>query len=254
VNIFANPVPTTYASVGVTSTLSTADADQPHIRYTSGGYYEIQMPGAAYDRLIFYKGAIPADPSTFNMFQPAAVAQNQAIFTTSNARLAGYHYSEMASWLTQTSSGSVAFGSATPAGAVPVTGSASFAGTVDGTSDILQTDYLAGGMVPVPVNGTVALSFNFGAGTLAGSMTLSTHPYADPVNLGTFAFKDTVYSIGSATYSGAFDSNAVGSNFFLGRFTGPNAEETIGAWALPFIYSVDGQNHQAEGAWIAKRP
>jgi hypothetical protein len=46
----------------------------------------------------------------------------------------------------------------------------------------------------------------------------------------------------------------VGPNFFLGQFTGPNAQETIGAWALPFIYSDDGQVHQAMGAWIAKKP
>jgi hypothetical protein len=98
------------------------------------------------------------------------------------------------------------------------------------------------------VAGTVSLTFNFGAGSLGGSMDMS----VNGANAGAFAFKNTVFSVGSTTYSGSFDTTAAGQNFFLGRFTGPNAEETIGAWALPFNYSVDGQPHQAIGAWIAK--
>jgi hypothetical protein len=34
--------------------------------------------------------------------------------------------------------------------------------------------------------------------------------------------------------------------------TGPHAEELIGAWALPFHYHGDNQDHQAIGAWVAK--
>ena len=253
VNIFPNPAPETYVSIGVGTNGSTADADQPHIRYTNGGYYEIQMPGGAYEQLITLKGFIPQYPDINNQFQPASAPQNQAFFFTSNSRLDGYRYSEMADWSSQNGSGIVAFGSATAPGAVPVAGSASYTGTVDGVSNILEPDPWGGGMVAVAVKGTVGLSFDFGAGTLAGSMTLSTDPYVNPANLGTFAFKNTIYSTGSATYSGSFDTSAAGSNSFLGRFTGPNAEETIGAWALPFLFSADGQNHQAIGAWIAKK-
>jgi hypothetical protein len=212
------------------------------------------MPGADYDRLVTLTGFIPQHPDTNNQFQPASAAQNEAFFFTSNSRLSGYLYSEMAVWSTQTRSGFVAFGSATPSGAVPVTGTAAFQGVVEGYSDILQDDFLVGGKVAVAVAGSVGLQFDFGAGTLAGSMSLRTDPFAGPVDLGTFAFKDTVYSTGSLTYSGTFQTPAVGQNFFLGRFTGPHAEETIGAWALPFHYSVDNQTHQAFGAWIAKRP
>jgi hypothetical protein len=251
--IFPSPTPQTYASVGVNSHFSTVDSDQAHIRYNPGGYYEIQMPGAAWDRLITAKGVIPQDPQTNNNFQPASAGQNEAHFITYLARLSGYQYSEMAGWSDLGNSGLIAFGSATPAGAAPMAGSATYNGIVSGSSDILQFDGLAGQYIDTAIGGSVQLAFNFGAGTLAGSMTLRTDPYVGPVNLGTFAFKDTVFSAGGVTYSGAFDTAAAGRNFFLGRFTGPNAEETIGAWALPFLFSGDGATHQAQGVWIAKK-
>jgi hypothetical protein len=161
----------------------------------------------------------------------------------------------MASWASRQAGGGgyVAFGSATPAGAVPVTGSASYAGLVEGVTDVVE-DMGEWGKVAVGATGTVGLSFDFGAGKLDGSMSLRTASSFQPVDLGTFAFKDTVFSVGSTTYSGKFATAAAGNNFFLGRFTGPNAEETIGAWALPFLYSGDNQTHHANGAWIAKRP
>ena len=83
----------------------------------------------------------------------------------------------------------------------------------------------------------------------------------DSASLGKFDFTNTVYSAGSATYSGKFNTSVSGQNYFLGQFTGPHAEETIGAWALPFIFdkgsatmTADGKAHQAFGAWIAKKP
>jgi hypothetical protein len=91
-------------------------------------------------------------------------------------------------------------------------------------------------------------------------MSLSLPDGMQSIPLGIYAFKDTVFSVGSPTYSGKFDTNVDGDNFFLGRFTGPNAEETIGAWALPFLFTTGGETlqpdnkvHQSFGAWIAKR-
>jgi hypothetical protein len=112
------------------------------------------------------------------------------------------------------------------------------------------------------ISGTVDLDFNFAAGSLGGAMSLNlTDASGGSLPLGSFNFKETVYSTGSTSYSGKFDSTAAGDNFFLGKFTGPNAEETIGAWALPFILNngnasiiADHQTHQAFGAWIAKKP
>ncbi|MEO7240009.1 MAG: hypothetical protein ABIW16_01285, partial [Sphingomicrobium sp.] len=161
----------------------------------------------------------------------------------------GYSYSELGAWGSAASGrlGYVAFGSATPAGGVPVTGSASYQGIVAGSSDVMTPDNLLGGFVPSAVSGTVALTFDFAGGTLDGSMTVA----LDSTKLGTFAFTDTVFSAGATAYSGTFDTTVAGQNFFLGQFTGPYAEETIGAWALPFLFGGDGKTHQAFGAWIA---
>ena len=269
VKIFATPTAGEFASVGVSTndtlsssindrirSTSTADADQPHIRYNSGGYYEIELPGAQWDQLIAYKGLANPDPNN-NYFQPASVAQNLGYLATSNSRDQGYSYSEMASWGNRNLSadhgfGFVAFGVPTAPGLVPITGTGSYSGTVNGTADIPMHDLLLGSYDLPGVGGTVSLSFDFGAGILHGSMALSINGGMNPTPAGTYTFTDTVFSPGNTTYSGKFDTTLTGQNFFLGRFTGPHAEETIGAWAVPFTYSVDGQTHQAIGAWIAK--
>jgi hypothetical protein len=243
-------------------TVSSADSDQPHIRYTAGGYYEIKMPGSDWDKLIFYKGSVPDDPADFNYFQPASVAQNLGYLLTDQARKQGYTYSELAAWGSDAGGrwGWVAFGSPTAPQNVSTTGHADFAGFAIGSTDIMTSDAFYGGYVPIGVGGDVQLSFDFAAGSLTGSMSLSLPDGMQPVPLGTYAFKDTVFSVGNPTYSGKFDTNVDGDNFFLGRFTGPNAEETIGAWALPFLFTTGGETlqpdnkvHQAFGAWIAKR-
>jgi hypothetical protein len=274
VTIFPSPSATTYVTVGGSmaipgetkssrfGTISTADADQPHIRYAAGGYYEIQLPSKDWEMLVPYKGL--ANPTTDNTsFQPASAAQNQAGFNTVTARWAGYVYSEYASWYSRESgrSGWLAFGIPTPASGVPTTGSASYLGSVHGTADIMQTDLLSRpSHYPAGVDGNVTLSFDFQRGTLGGGMDLFLQGTVDPIKISSFSFKDAVYSSGSTTYSGRFDTLLNGSNFFLGRFTGPNAQETIAAWAVPFVFNqgdsgipADGQQHQAIGSWVAKQ-
>jgi hypothetical protein len=242
--------------------LSTADADQVHIRYTSSGSYEIELPGAAWDQLVFAKNAIPQDPATFNYFQPASAPVNGAYLITSVAKAQGFSYSEMAAWFDGSGKfGEVAFGEATAAGQIPQTGSAAYHGLVSGTSDVIGFDSFDG-HYNVLVDGSVDLGFDFAKGTLDGSITVSLDDLAgSKAAIGTFAFTNPVFSAGSTTYSGKFDTSTAGANYFLGRFTGPHAEETIGAWALPFVFThggagvqADNQVHQAFGAWIAKRP
>jgi hypothetical protein len=262
--IFPNPTPQTYTSVGASAagaffdtgslgSVSSSDADQPHIRYTTAGYYEIQLPGKDWDGLIPHKGYLP--PSE-NVFQPAS---SNNYFVIEQAKDKGYLYSELASWSDDAQRyGTVAFGSSTLPGQVPQTGSATYQGIVGGSSDVVNSNSFDGNY-RVSVAGSVDLNFNFGQGTLAGAITLILDDYS-PATIGTFAFKDTVFSVGSTSYSGKFDTSATGQNYFLGQFTGPNAEETIGAWALPFIFTTgsstltpDGKAHQAFGAWIAKK-
>jgi hypothetical protein len=249
VNIFADPKPQTYASVGVDSHVSSAASAQPLIRYNAGGYYEMELPGGAWDRLVFPSNVIPQDPDTFNYF----ATSDGANLWIGVSRLNGYSYSEHGSWFNHVSNdhGYFAFGDPTLAGNVPVIGSASYDGIVEGTSDVMNSNAFDG-TYNVPIAGTVALDFDFAKGTLDGAMTIKLNDYTT-TSLGSFAFTDTVFSVGSTSYSGQFDTAAAGQNFFVGQFTGPNAEETIGAWALPFDYSGDGQTHQAIGAWIAKQ-
>lgn len=279
--IFSDPQPGNFASVGVSRSgtggnldtysspdarfgeISSADSDQPHIRYTADGHYEIQMPGNDWDRLVHHKG-LGSPTADNNYFQPASVGQNLGYLIIANAaKWDDYSYSEMGGWGSRAASryGYVAFGMATPDGGVPTSGSATFEGKVMGSADVMLPDNLYGGYVPLYLDGSVTLNFDFGSGTLAGAMTLNGADGMNPFEVGTFAFRDTVFSAGSTTYSGAFETSASGENFFLGRFTGPNAEETIGAWAVPFVFTsggeyapADGQTHQAYGAWIARRP
>lgn len=271
VTIFAAPVPGEYVSVGASTSdnlsrstsariqsISLSEADLPRIRYSSAGYYEIQMPGREWDRLTHYKGIGNPDSGN-NYFQPASVPMNYGYLVISKARDSGYKYSELGTWGNLNLSleggyGAVAFGVPTPAGAVPVSGSATYSGKISGTTDVLEYDNLYGGTFSHGAGGTVSLVFDFRAASLSGLMDLMIDGGMNPVAVGTYRFRDTVFGAGATTYSGKFETNLPGAANFLGRFTGPNAEETIGAWTVPFVEPATGQVHTAIGAWIAKRP
>lgn len=270
VAIFANPTVGEFASVGTSAKvanlieasaplgpISTSDADQPHIRYTSAGTYEVEVPGGIWDELTFYgqgtQGTVLNNGNT----------SGGTLLAISGSSGKGYRYSEVASYRSADSQqiGAFAFGVLTPAGGVPVTGSATYSGTVRGQSDVIASDSFNGPNRAV-VEGSVNLDFNFASGSLTGAMSIGLNDAAgNALGLGTYSFRNTVFGVGSTSYSGKFDTAAAGDNFFLGQFTGPHAEETIGAWALPFILNVgnstieaDHHTHQAFGAWIAKKP
>ena len=156
-----------------------------------------------------------------------------------------YQYSRLLTWNDGANSGRNAVGMATADGGVPVTGNATYSGQVIGQTSELHHDSSG-----LPVEGSVTLSFNFGAGSLSGSITPNLHQGFD---LGTINFRDTVYSTGSATFSGKFDTNVPGLNSFSGLFTGPNAQELIGNFALPYHSPIDGQDYQADGAFVGAK-
>jgi len=135
---------------------------------------------------------------------------------------------------------------------VPLSGTASYQGVVSGLTDAKTFDSPSNSWLLLPAGGTVGLNFDFASGSLSGQMALSVSGGMNPISVGNFTFAQTVFSRGSTSYSGKFDTSLPGFNFFNGSFTGPHAEETIGDWAVPF--TLDGQNHQAIGAWIAKKP
>jgi hypothetical protein len=269
VTIFADPQPGTYTTVGASATgagqvdatvepfgmISTASADQPKIRYTSGGVYEVQLPGRSFERIVPYSDRFTIAPQEND-------ATPEALLQISRSRDSGYNYSEIAKWSSESADrfGVFGFGVPTPEGAVPITGSANYSGSVLGEADVYYFEFFSGVFVREPVSGTVDLNFDFAEGALSGGMTLDLDLDSVKVPLGTFNFTNTVYSTGSTAYSGTFATGTAGENWFLGRFTGPHAEETVGAWALPFILNTstgdataDNMPHQAFGAWIAKR-
>jgi hypothetical protein len=269
VTIFKQPAIGEFASVGASAdgangyvgsksslgTISAAASDQPLIRYNSDGTYDVRIPGKDWSQLIPYGNG--TGPEVFT-----SVSERQGFqMVIAKASDLGYSYSELASWQSNSADrfGDFAFGVLTPAGGVPVSGTASYAGIVQGQTDVFGADFW--GPYRVPVSGTVDLDFDFAQGSLMGAITLNLDDFGGGhVSLGSFNFKDTVFSVGSTTYSGKFDTTASGQNFFLGSFTGPSAQETIGAWALPFIFNngttglpADNKTHQAFGAWIAKK-
>lgn len=163
-----------------------------------------------------------------------------------------YLYSNLAPWAGQGLGGYAAFGMATPAGSVPVSGTATYAGLIEGSATDTYFDGLAGQVAAGGIDGTINLVFNFGGGSLSGS--ISPRLYLDTlIPLGTFSFKDTVYSTGSTSFSGRFDTNVAGNNSFSGLFTGPNAQELIGSFAFPYMSPVNGTPQQSQGAFIAKQ-
>lgn len=265
--IFASPVPQEYAVVGASTTsagdgyadisqdarliqVSLAPADQPRIRYTSGGYYEVQLPGSTFDRLIHYKGL--ADPTADNnFFQPQSAAQNGATLIVNGSARSDFSHSELASWtMSPNLSGFMAFGTPTPASAVPTTGRATYSGPVLGMVDVTRFDGLYGGYYFSGVTGDVTLNVDFGSSTLDGALTLVLNEGIG-ANIGTFALSPVSLSSGSNGFAGSFVSAQPGFNEFRGLFTGPGAQEAIGSWAIPVMW--EGQPHQVIGAWIARR-
>lgn len=167
-----------------------------------------------------------------------------------------YLYSNLAYWNASGAEGGffgnvAAFGAATPAAGVPLSGTASFEGFAMGQADVANEVW--GFFSTTPLEGTVKLNFDFAAGSLAGSLNMGNGncDCEKFVSTGIIAFSNTVFSRGSQTFSGSFASGAQGVNSFDGRFTGPRAEELIGSWSLPFLF--EGATHQAWGTWIAKR-
>ncbi len=138
--------------------------------------------------------------------------------------------------------GFFAYGIPTTAGDVPVSGAGTYTAAVRGMTEDGTF-----------VGGSVALAFDFGAGTLSGAMKPVLYPW-DAYPLGTYTFRDTVYSSGSTTFSGAFivpGSNAPSS--FSGNFTGPQAAEFMASWRAPYVYSNGGPAGTMAGVWTGKK-
>ena len=158
----------------------------------------------------------------------------------------GEKYSRLLTWFDGASYGIEAVGMATPPGGVPVSGSANYDGAIFGRT---SESHPSGG--DSDLDGNIHLSFDFGLGSLAGYLSVNVHQHPDP--LGIVSFRDTVYSTGSTTFSGKFDTNLPGLNSFSGLFAGPHAEELIGNFAFPYQSPIDGKTYQADGAFVGAK-
>lgn len=248
VDIFPSPVTQEFATIGSGSDI--------RIRYDAvTDKYEVMAGNQGW-------GALVDDPS----FQPLPGNPN------TNFRIAGYNnsyflirahhsysdpdvrylYSNLAAWSGGGHGGYVAFGMATPASGVPTTGNATYNGFIEGTATDTYFDSLIGANVQGGMEGSINLVFNFGGGSLSGNISPVLY-LGTKHSLPTLSFANTVYSTGSTGFSGKFNTNVAGSNSFAGQFTGPNAQELIGKFAMPYTSPIDGTPQQSQGAFIAKK-
>jgi hypothetical protein len=213
-------------------------ADQLQVRYVaSTNTYEVQIPhGQNWVSSTYLSNSGPG----LWAFQGGLGGASMWV------RPGPYQYSALLEWNDGDNVGHEAIGIATPAGGMPITGSASYFGQIFGVT----TEYQPKLADDFDVDGTISLSFNFGLGSLSGSISPNLHQgYA----FGTLNFVNTVYSTGSTTFSGKFDTTATGVNSFNGLFTGPSAQELIGNFALPYESPIDGLTYQADGAFVGAK-
>jgi len=224
---------------------STAEPTPFDIRYDAATKtYEVSSDGATWKTLTTFNDtpsptSFPFDGGSLNVSER-------------------YTFSAMGYIQDQTNSDRIAFGVSTPAGAVPLAGSATYQGSLIGKTDIA----IPGAGFNEWIEGSIQLAFDFGAGTLGGSIrpTLFSSDGWDAIMVKAYdpiALVDTAFGAGSTSFSGRFDIAGAGTNAFSGHFTGPAAEELIGKWAFPLIPPAGtagaGELHSAWGVMIGKR-
>ena len=256
---------TTSASGNERQALSAPSAAAVQLSYdASTNTYQISLPGFQTGTLanIAYNGSSgEVATSTTSQVTAGSSATLQPVFVSlpvPGSHFSPYTYTSFGSWNGETGQtadgriireeGEFAYGIPTQPGDVPISGSASY------TAEIRATLGPANGDFPF-VQGDVNLLFDFGHGSLTGSM----HPrIADSfdgifVDYGQFDFKDTVYSTGSTTFSGKFVVPGLpnADSFFDGNFTGPGAAELMARFETPYLTS--GQQGTISGVWIGKK-
>lgn len=220
-----------------TSTEFTSVGSDIKIRFdASSQKYEILFPGQSWLALT------PASRSEYAVINANGTKIAGAYFPSGTT----YTYTGFAETFDHPSAGVFAYGIATPASAMPVTGSASYTAELSGRGDFYS------------LGGTAKLDFDFAKGALSGSMKVEGNDPAGwgPYDLGQYDFVRTVYSTGSPSFAGALSSTArsgLGGSF-SGTFTGPTAQELMGRWELQFrdVYEP-GRTIDGSGVMVGKR-
>jgi hypothetical protein len=240
--------PQVFESESDVSNPSLADNSQMDVRYNAASKtYEIQLPADSAWQPIAPAATYP--PPSDNLFLYRGGAPDHVGVFDHRSDL---QYSALLEWFTDTSSGFSAIGIATPPGAVPIAGSASYAGSILGASSETHFDKWEAAWLPGRIGGDINLSFNFGSGTLSGNVN-PTLFLGTAYSLPSLNFTSTIYSNGSTTFSGTFGSALAGQNSFSGLFTGPNAQELIGNFAFPYASPLNGATQQAAGAFAGRK-
>lgn len=178
--------------------------------------YEVKLPTSEWAALV---------PATNGNFDVSLIDSVGSPITHAQVGpVSGYSYTGMLKLFSEAGyqTAGIAFGIPTAASEVPVTGTATYLGALDGYNG-----------ADAWISGDAKFDFDFAAGTLAG--------YIQPVanggwtggDLGRYDFANTVYSKGSQSFSGDLHNatNSLGGSF-NGNFNGHGAVELMGKWTI----------------------
>lgn len=142
------------------------------------------------------------------------------------------------------------YGIPTAAGDVPITGTAAYTAHVTGST---TAPYPGADFYTDDVVGSAKLTFDFGAGTLAGSMQAAICPW-DCNELARYDFTQTVYAVGRTTFSGKFlVPGSTADSYFEGAFNGPKAAELMARWMAPYQDPETKLWSTMFGIWVGKK-
>jgi hypothetical protein len=232
------------------------------IRYSAADQaYFIDLPG-------FAEGKISGDatkPGFFQLVNPASGAELGIGIRIGDGfapPTVATTYTQLGSWVSSTVSGGTetlsegvfAFGSVTPAGGVPISGSATYAGYASGHVDSAFVRTSEDVITPYVVDGPVSMTVNFGSGALTGNMQLELgcgNCFETP--LAPLNFSGSLAGVGSANFSASFTTNLTGANSLCGLFAGPQGQEAMGHFTAPFIDPNTAEQLQMFGAFLMKK-
>ena len=197
------------------------------------------------------QGALGSDDSV-SIAKPSDI---QLAYTTFGSIASGYY---------TTTFGHFAFGLATPASGIPVTGTATYDANVLGSTldSYYRANQLGGSNVVGNISGAATLQFDFGAGSLAGHFDpilayndeMTAPASTKTINLGSYSFVNTVYGTGKTNFSGNLSiSGSSNPGTFDGQFTGPAAQELMARWTAPYLNPSTQQWSQMFGVWVGKK-
>lgn len=243
-----------------------AEADAVRISYSAtDGQYTVSLPDYQEGTLLPKSGNGSFDSggwinlrSTNSDVTVGSGSEKQLVTVTLDwPESSPYTYTSFGSWSGPSpmghNNGVFAYGIPTAVTDIPVTGEANYTGEIRGLTNGEPT--VSGAIGPVlDVFGSVALSFDFAAGTLSGEMKPQIAPIWDVVSLGTYTFRDTVYAPGNLNFSGAFlVPGSSADSFFSGSFTGPQGAELMANWLAPFQDPTTGGWGTMSGVWVARK-